>query len=169
MVSARFLRGVGIAVCAAVLFGFGALSLAESGRSDTDRTPRVKPKTGNWFGIAVDDKYGDTGAVEFKVRKRGRLLRHLRIDDIAGDCAGVRNDTLTVRLPRAKIDRDGTLEGHYVFADPGEPAGAVVSYFGKFKRKRLVGGRIYQDNDLDGGTESTCEVAAASFTARRAK
>lgn len=169
MASARFLRRVGFAVVACLVLGFAALSLAASADSDAERVPRAKPKTGNWSGTAVDDKYGDSAAVEFKVKERGRLLRHLRIDDIAGDCAGVRNDTLTVRLPRAKIDRNGNLEGHYVFADPGDPAGAVVSYFGKFERNRLDDGRIYQDNDLDGGTESTCEVAAASFTARRAK
>lgn len=138
---------------------------------DAGGSERVTVKDGTWTGTATDDKFGDSGSVEFRVRNDGRSLRSFRINDITGDCALGPNDTLNVVFPRAKIQPNGRLSGHHVVADPGERPSGIISYSGRFTKNRLTDGRIYQDNNLDGApssdTTGQCEVAAASFTATR--
>jgi hypothetical protein len=146
----------------------GAPGLVASAGSGADRQPHAtggKVKDGTWRGTAVDDKYGSVGAIRFQVRNDGRLVRNLRVSDVAGDCPGPSGPVLGIRIKRAKIRSSGLMRGHFVEGDPGNTILNVVSYDARLGRTSVSNGRIYQNNDINNVGANQCEVPSVTFTA----
>jgi hypothetical protein len=136
-------------------------------RRPAAKSKAAKVKDGRWTGTAVDDKYGTVGAIRFNVRNDGRLVRDLRVSDVAGDCPGPSDPVLGISLPRAKVRPTGLMRGHYVFGKPGQGRQSLVSYDARLGRTSVTNGRIYQNNDLNNLSADQCEVPSVTFTAAR--
>ena len=163
----RAMMRTGACIAIAVV---GAPALVASAGSGGDREPNAKGskvKDGTWRGTAVDDKYGSVGTIRFQVRNDGRLVRNLRVSDVAGDCPGPSGPVLGIRIKRAKIRGSGLMRGHFVEGDPGDAILNVVSYSARFDRTSVRNGRIYQNNDINNVGANQCEVPSVTFTAAR--
>jgi hypothetical protein len=151
----------------AAVSGFAVVGVASAGGDDASdpvtKAKRVHVKTGKWSGTAVDDTHGIAGTISFTIAKDGRLLRTLRMNDMAGDCPeGASDPSLNVQVPRAKIKPSGLMRGHYVGGKPGDPFLSVTSYDARFRARQVTGGRIYDNIDIDA---DRCDVSAATFSA----
>jgi hypothetical protein len=157
--------GVCIAITALGTPGLVASADRLGGREPNARAGKVKD--GTWRGTAVDDKYGSVGAIRFQVRNDGRLVRNLRVSDVAGDCPGPSGPVLGIQIKRAKIRASGLMRGHFVEGDPGDAILNVVSYDARLGPTSVNDGRIFQNNDINNVGANQCEVPSVTFTATR--
>jgi hypothetical protein len=152
--------------CVAAIAFSGSAVIANDNRAE--RVPQAKNanvKDGTWTGTAVDDKYGSVGTIRFQVKKDGRLVENLRVENVSADCPSQTPPTFEVRLPRAKVKPSGLMRGHYVFGAPGQGRQSLVSYDARLRRTTVTDGRIYQNNDLNNLLADQCEVPSVTFTA----
>lgn len=170
MLWTRTRRAVISAGACIAITAIGTPALFASADRAGDREPNAKAgkvKDGTWRGTAVDDKYGSVGAIRFQVRNDGRLVRNLRVSDVAGDCPGPSGPVLGIRIKRAKIRTSGLMRGHFVEGDPGDAILNVVSYDARLGRTSVNNGRIFQNNDINNVGANQCEVPSVTFTAAR--
>lgn len=174
--SSTLIRGAVIAGAVfSMAFGLAvASSLAGPGEESPQpkaKSKRVNPAVGDWSGTGVDDTYGVTGTVRFEIKRNrnGRELRNLVVGGMTGDCAdGVTRTDRGFSIPRANIRPTGLMRGHAVLGKPGDRFISVVGYDVRFKKRAVVGGRLYDNVDIDNENPTgatNCRVPPITFSA----